>query len=68
MAVSLSVPKLGGRSSRASLREVCLLGPGALKSVAEGDRLTWSGRDYRVASAEDRAGYLHVVSDPPGGG
>jgi hypothetical protein len=42
-----------------SLREVCLIGG---RPVAEGERLTWSGRVYRVETA--RAGYAHLTPAP----
>src|SRR4051812_29934734 len=42
-----------------SVREVCLIGVG--RDWSEGDRVTWSGRSYRVASTRPRVG-------PPGAG
>jgi hypothetical protein len=61
-------PKQGlmRRPATASIREVCLLG-GMPTSVAPGDRVTRSGRAYRVEAAQaPRAGdagtpgYLHL--------
>jgi len=68
-----------GRSGP-SVREVCLLGLGRGTeagraadtpregSWSEGDRVTWSGRAYRVEATQalpgDAAGYVHLA---PGG-
>ena len=61
------------RASRPSVREVCLLGgasPG--RSLESGDRVTRSGRAYRVVTARARVGeegeldatrYVHLTSD-----
>ena len=61
------------RASRPSVREVCLLGgssPG--RSLESGDRVTCSGRDYRVVMSRARVGeegeveairYLHLTPD-----
>jgi hypothetical protein len=55
-------------AARPSVREVCLIGMGAARSGwAMGDRVTWSGRAYRVTAAHPRAGepdgaprYVHL--------
>jgi hypothetical protein len=45
--------------ARPSVREVCLVGMDAARSCwALGDRVTWSGRAYRVTAAHPRAGEL----------
>ena len=55
-----------GRSARASVREVCLVGVAARPAswaVAVGDHVTWSGRVYRVESTQDAppgCGYVHL--------
>ncbi len=55
--------------SRPSVREVCLLGVSRpAEGWSEGDRLTWSGRVYRVEATGAReggpesqgAGYVHL--------
>ncbi len=61
------------RASRASVREVCLLGgPSPGNGPESGDRVTCSGRDYRVEMARPRVGdegegdavrYVHLSSD-----
>ncbi len=67
MAISLRVGrmKLGktARTTGPSVREVCLLG-GVRPSITEGERLTWSGRDYRVEAT--RAGYVHLTPERAG--
>lgn len=53
-----------------SVREVCLLGPVPSaplgSSWSAGDRLTWSGRSYRVEATQDAPwgapGYMHLAS------
>ena len=46
------------------MREVCLLG--VSRPVSEGDRLTWSGRSYRVEASHP--GYAHLATEPDGAG
>jgi hypothetical protein len=66
MATSVSTPRKPRRGlARPSVREVCLLGGAA--GQAEGSRLTWSGRLYRVESVPG-TGYLHLVAEPAGRG
>jgi hypothetical protein len=50
-----------------SVREVCLLG--VSRGWSEGDRVTLSGRSYRVEARQPRAedaaaGYLHLAPAP----
>ena len=61
------------RASRPSVREVCLLGePSPGRSPESGDRMTCSGRDYRVVRARARLGeegeadatrYVHLAPE-----
>ncbi len=61
------------RASRPSVREVCLLGgPNPGRSLESGDRVTCSGRAYRVVRTRARAGeegeldatrYVHLTSE-----
>jgi hypothetical protein len=63
------------RASRPSVREVCLMGgssPG--RNLESGDRLTCSGRAYRVVKSRARVGeegeadatrYVHLTSEHP---
>jgi hypothetical protein len=53
-----------------SVREVCLLGDRSAPACAEGDRLEWGGRLYRVEALHEADGstrYLHLAA-PAGGG
>lgn len=50
------------REARPSVREVCLLG--VLTPLSEGERLTWSGRAYRVEASHP--GYAHLSAEPDG--
>jgi hypothetical protein len=57
-----------GRKEQASIREVCLLGasgPGAGPGWASGERVKVSGRDYRVASAQEQGQGLGVDESAP---
>ncbi len=57
-------------AARPSVREVCLVGMEAARtSWTLGDRVTWSGRAYRVTAAHPRAGerdgalrYVHLTA------
>jgi hypothetical protein len=53
------------RATRASIREVCLLGT-AGADWTTGDRVSLSGRSYRVAAAQegegDARGYVYLSS------
>jgi hypothetical protein len=52
-------PKRSRGAARPSVREVCLVGVGGARSGwTLGDRVTWSGRAYRVTAAHPRAGEL----------
>jgi hypothetical protein len=58
------------QAARPSVREVCLLGMGTTRGAwTLGDRVTWSGRAYRVTLAHPRAGepdgaprYVHLAA------
>ncbi len=50
----------GQGRARPSVREVCLLG--VARPLSQGDRLTWSGRSYRVEASHP--GYAHLATDP----
>ena len=64
MAIALRVgwrsKATGRRPNQAgpSVREVCLLG--VPRPLAAGERLTWSGRAYRVEATH--AGYAHLAA------
>jgi hypothetical protein len=51
------------RAAGSSVREVCLLG--LARNWAAGDRVSWSGRAYHVASAQPHANgtkmYAHLA-------
>lgn len=61
------------RASRPSVREVCLLGgPGPGRGLESGERVTCSGRAYRVVMTRARVGeegevdatrYVHLMPD-----
>lgn len=63
MAIALRVGRRGKRPRREqagpSVREVCLIG--VSRPLMEGERLTWSGRDYRVEAAD--SGYAHLAPE-----
>ena len=46
--------------ARPSVREVCLIG--VPRPLEQGDRVTWSGRAYRVEATD--AGYAHLATEP----
>lgn len=50
----------GSHPARPSVREVCLLG--VARPLTAGDRLTWSGRSYRVEASHP--GYAHLAAEP----
>ena len=58
-------PARSGQAStgvRPSIREVSILGSGAMGRQSPGEPLAWAGRTYRVA-ALDGGGYVHVRPD-----
>lgn len=57
MSVLVRGSRLRRRAARPSVREVCLLAVSPHQAAWEaGDRVTWSGRAYRVETTQVRAG------------
>jgi hypothetical protein len=50
---------------RPSVREVCLIGVDRpSRTWEQGERVTWSGRVYRVEATQAGAGYVHLATEP----